>query len=51
MTWDGIVTNYHQKYIKQLEVTPTIEAYIQSIVFKKTLSLYLLNTVGKLKMV
>ena len=37
MTWYGIVTNYHRKYIKQLEITPTIEAYIQSRVLKKTL--------------
>ena len=37
MTWDGIVTKYHSKYIKQLEVPPTIEAYIQSIVLKKIL--------------
>lgn len=28
ITWDGIVTNYHHKYNKQLEITLTIEAYI-----------------------
>ena len=37
MTWDGIVTNYHKKYINQLEIRPTIEAYIQSIVLLKKL--------------
>ena len=37
MTWDGIVTNYHRKYIKQLEIAPIIESYIQSRVLKKTL--------------
>jgi hypothetical protein len=37
MTWDGVVTTYHKKYLKQLEVTPNIEAYIQSRVLKKTL--------------
>jgi hypothetical protein len=30
MTWDGVVTKYHKKHIKELGVTPTIEAYIQS---------------------
>ena len=37
MTWDGMVRNYHHKFIKQLEVTSTIEAYTQSIILKKTL--------------
>ena len=37
MTWDGLVTKYHKKYIKELDITNNIEAYIQSKVLKKTL--------------
>lgn len=37
MTWDGVVTNYHKKHMKELGVTPTIEAYVQSQVLKRTL--------------
>lgn len=37
MTWDGVVTKYHKKYIRELEIQPTLEAYIQTIVLKKTL--------------
>lgn len=37
MTWDGVVTNYHKRYIKELEIQPSLEAYIQSVVLKKTL--------------
>ena len=37
LTWDGIVTKYHKKYIKELEISPEIEAYIQSKVLKCTL--------------
>ncbi|KAF7682991.1 hypothetical protein TCON_1791 [Astathelohania contejeani] len=37
MTLDGVVTKYHKKYFKELNLTPTIEAYIQSTVLKKTL--------------
>ncbi|KAF9761590.1 hypothetical protein NGRA_2541 [Nosema granulosis] len=37
MTWDGMVTGYHKKYIQELGIQPTLEAYIQSIVLKKTL--------------
>ena len=29
ITWDGVVTNYHSKYLKELGVTQNIEAYIQ----------------------
>ena len=29
MTWDGIVTNYHRKYLKEIEITNSIHA-IQS---------------------
>ncbi|KAF7683156.1 hypothetical protein TCON_1633 [Astathelohania contejeani] len=37
MTWDGVVTKYHRNYLKKLNIIPTIEAYIQSTVLKKTL--------------
>ncbi|EQB61133.1 hypothetical protein NAPIS_ORF01293 [Vairimorpha apis BRL 01] len=32
MTWDGVVTKYHKKYIRELEIKPFLEAYIQYIV-------------------
>ena len=31
MTWDGIVTIYHKKYLKQLGIKPNIKAYMQFI--------------------
>ncbi|EQB62136.1 hypothetical protein NAPIS_ORF00285 [Vairimorpha apis BRL 01] len=37
MTWDGVVTTYHKRYIKELGIQPSLEAYIQSVVLKKTL--------------
>ncbi|TBU01015.1 hypothetical protein CWI36_1464p0010, partial [Hamiltosporidium magnivora] len=36
MTWDGIETKYHKSYLKRLEIPMNVEAYIQSIVLKKT---------------
>ncbi|TBU11875.1 hypothetical protein CWI38_1000p0010 [Hamiltosporidium tvaerminnensis] len=36
MTWDGIVTKYHKSHLKRLEILMNVEAYIQSIVLKKT---------------
>ncbi|KAK1350787.1 hypothetical protein LUQ84_000067 [Hamiltosporidium tvaerminnensis] len=36
MTWDGIVTKYHKYHLKRLEIPMNVEAYIQSIVLKKT---------------
>ncbi|TBU10048.1 hypothetical protein CWI38_2067p0030, partial [Hamiltosporidium tvaerminnensis] len=36
MTWDGIVTKYHKSHLKRLEILTNVEAYIQSIVLKKT---------------
>ena len=36
-TWDGLVTVYHKKHIKELEITDNVKAYIQTIVLKKTL--------------
>ena len=37
ITWGAVVAIYHKKYINELGITPKIEAYIQSIVLKKTL--------------
>ncbi|KAF9760814.1 hypothetical protein NGRA_3010 [Nosema granulosis] len=37
LTWDGVVINYHEIYRRRLEISDRIEAYIQSLVFKKTL--------------
>ena len=37
MTWDGVVTTYHKNYLRELGISDAIEAYIQSIVLKKTL--------------
>ena len=36
MTWEGLVTNYHRKHSKEIGIQPKVEAYIQSIVLKKT---------------
>ncbi|TBU13199.1 reverse transcriptase [Hamiltosporidium tvaerminnensis] len=36
MTWDSIVTKYHKSNLKRLEIPMNVEAYIQSIVLKKT---------------
>ncbi|KAF7679700.1 hypothetical protein TCON_2500 [Astathelohania contejeani] len=37
ITWDGVVTKYHRNYLKELTLNLTVEAYILSIVLKKTL--------------
>ncbi|KAI5169767.1 hypothetical protein PAEPH01_0982 [Pancytospora epiphaga] len=34
MTWDGVVTKYHRRHLKDIEMT---ESYTQTIVLKKTL--------------
>ncbi|KAI5169333.1 hypothetical protein PAEPH01_0622 [Pancytospora epiphaga] len=28
MTWDGMVTNYHKHYLKEINLTDTVKAYI-----------------------
>ncbi|EQB61450.1 hypothetical protein NAPIS_ORF00970 [Vairimorpha apis BRL 01] len=43
MTWDGVVTTYHKRYIKELGIQPSLEAYIQSVVLRKRLRVSLLN--------
>ncbi|KAI5173819.1 hypothetical protein PAEPH01_2043 [Pancytospora epiphaga] len=37
MTWDGVVTKYHRRHSKDIGITESVESYIQTIVFKKTL--------------
>mgnify|MGYP006870827258 FL=1 len=37
MTWDGVVTIYHKRYIREIGIPLNVEAYIQSRVLKKTL--------------
>ena len=37
MTWEGVVTNYHRRFLKQLNVPTNVQAYIQYRVLKKTL--------------
>ncbi|KAM0678375.1 hypothetical protein BDAP_001089 [Binucleata daphniae] len=37
MTWDGIVTKCHKKYITEIGIQPKTEAYIQALVMRKTL--------------
>ncbi|KAM0679083.1 hypothetical protein BDAP_000463 [Binucleata daphniae] len=37
MTWDGIVTKCHKKYVADIGIQPKTEAYIQSLVLRKTL--------------
>ncbi|TBT98802.1 hypothetical protein CWI36_2224p0010 [Hamiltosporidium magnivora] len=39
MTWDGIVTKCHKSHLKRLEMPMNVEAYIQSIVLKKTVEM------------
>ena len=37
LTWDGVVTKFHKKYVKEIGLSTRTEAYIQSRVLKKTL--------------
>ncbi|TBU13810.1 hypothetical protein CWI38_0335p0050 [Hamiltosporidium tvaerminnensis] len=34
ITWDGIVTKYHEIYLKRLQISKNVEAHIKSIVNK-----------------
>ncbi|KAI5176476.1 hypothetical protein PAEPH01_2309 [Pancytospora epiphaga] len=34
MTWDGVITKYHRRHLKDIGIT---ESYIKIILFKKTL--------------
>nr|XP_027204724.1 uncharacterized protein LOC113798392 [Dermatophagoides pteronyssinus] len=36
ITWDGLVTNYHKKHLKKIEVSTNIQAFIQTQVLKRT---------------
>lgn len=37
MTWEGLVTKFHKKHRSEIGIQPKTEAYIQSLVLKKTL--------------
>ena len=37
MTWDGVFTKTHKYYLKELGINSNIEAYMQSLVLRKTL--------------
>ena len=37
MTWEGLVTKYHKKHRNEIGIHIKTEAYIQSLVLKKTL--------------
>ncbi|KAI5168671.1 hypothetical protein PAEPH01_0317 [Pancytospora epiphaga] len=37
MTWDGVVMNYHKQYSREIGLASSVEAYIQTIMLKKTL--------------
>ncbi|KAI5169886.1 hypothetical protein PAEPH01_1074 [Pancytospora epiphaga] len=30
MTWDGVVTNYHKQYLREIGLINSVEAYIQT---------------------
>ena len=36
MTWEGLVTKYHKKHRDEIGLSAKTEAYIQSLVLKKT---------------
>ncbi|KAI4292954.1 hypothetical protein PAPHI01_2228 [Pancytospora philotis] len=37
MTWDGVVTKFHRRHSTEIGLSDFVEAYIQTIVLKKTL--------------
>ena len=37
ITWNGVVTKYYKKHSKEIGLQPEVEAYIQTVVLKKTL--------------
>ncbi|KAI4293372.1 hypothetical protein PAPHI01_2646 [Pancytospora philotis] len=37
MTWDGVVTKFHKRHSTEIGLSDSVEAYIQTIVLKKTL--------------
>ena len=37
ISWDGLVTSFHNRYVSMLGLSKSVEAYIQSVVLKKTL--------------
>ena len=43
INWDGIVTKTHKHYLKELGISNNIEAYMQSLVIRKTLEIISLD--------
>ncbi|KAL6120343.1 hypothetical protein NUSPORA_02940 [Nucleospora cyclopteri] len=43
MMWEGVLTNYHKRYLKELEIPNNVKAYIQSLVSKKMLESILID--------
>ncbi|VDM99274.1 unnamed protein product [Thelazia callipaeda] len=37
MTWDEVVTNFHKRYTREINISDHVEALIQSVVLKNTL--------------
>jgi hypothetical protein len=37
LIWEGVVTKQHRRYVSELGIPKKLEAYIQSLVLKKTL--------------
>ena len=37
ITWDGVVTIHHKRYMRELGILINVEAYIQSRLLKKTI--------------
>ena len=36
MTWNGLVTRHFKRYMQQLQVKKILQAYMQTVVLKKT---------------
>jgi len=36
MTWNGLVTRHFKRYMQQLQVKKRLQAYMQTVVLKKT---------------
>ena len=47
MTWDGLVTRHFKRYMKQLQVKPRLQAYMQTLVLKRTCESILVDCRGR----
>ena len=47
ITWDGLVTRHFKRYMKQLQVKPRLQAYIQTVVLKRTCESILADCRGR----